>query len=78
MSSEDWAVGVAMPWVTKWRRRDNALTAATIVIFWPAAFFVGGDRASATGGGRLKGELDALDAVSAFTTDRSCSLRVYH
>src|SRR5262245_63999135 len=27
--------------------RDNAVTAAAIVIFWPAAFFVGGDKAQA-------------------------------
>jgi hypothetical protein len=44
--------------------KDNALTAVTIVIFWPAAFFVGGDRANATEVGRLKGEMDALEQAS--------------
>jgi hypothetical protein len=44
--------------------KDNALTAATIIIFWPAAFFIGGDRANATEVGRLKGEMDALEQVS--------------
>jgi len=28
--------------------RDNAVTAAAIIVFWPAAFFVGGDRQNAT------------------------------
>ena len=40
------------------------LTAVTIVVFWPAAFFVGGDRANAAEVGRLKGEMDALEQVS--------------
>jgi hypothetical protein len=44
--------------------KDNALTAVTIVVFWPAAFFVGGDRANAVEVGRLKGEMDALEQVS--------------
>jgi hypothetical protein len=44
--------------------RDNALTAVTIVVFWPAAFFVGGDRANAAEVGRLKGEMDALEQAS--------------
>jgi hypothetical protein len=44
--------------------KDNALTAVTVVIFWPAAFFVGGDRANATDVARLKGEMDALEQVS--------------
>ena len=44
--------------------KDNVLTAVTIVVFWPAAFFVGGDRANAAEVGRLKGEMDALEQVS--------------
>lgn len=44
--------------------KDNALTAVTVVIFWPAAFFVGGDRANATEVAHLKGEMDALEQVS--------------
>jgi hypothetical protein len=44
--------------------KDNALTAVTIVIFWPAAFFVGGDRANAAEVGRLKGEMGALEQAS--------------
>src|SRR5438132_7340827 len=44
--------------------KDNVLTAVTIVVFWPAAFFVAGDRANAAEVGRLKGEMDALEQVS--------------
>ena len=45
--------------------RDNAVTAAAIIIFWPAAFFVGGDRQNAAEVGRLKGEMSALEQASA-------------
>jgi hypothetical protein len=45
--------------------KDNAVTAAAIVIFWPAAFFVGGDRQNAAEVGRLKGEMNALEQASA-------------
>jgi hypothetical protein len=44
--------------------KDNALTAVTVVIFWPAAFFVGGDRQNAAEVARLKGEMDALEQAS--------------
>jgi hypothetical protein len=38
---------------------DAAVTAATIVVFWPAAFFIGrGDKAAELA--RLKGEAEAL------------------
>jgi hypothetical protein len=45
--------------------RDNVLTAATIVICWPAAFFVQGDRQNAAELARLKGEMDALEQASS-------------
>ena len=51
--------------------KDNVLTAATIVIFWPAAFFVQGDRAQAAEVGRLKGEMDALEQAS---TRKNCGI----
>jgi hypothetical protein len=44
--------------------KDNVLTAVTIVVFWPAAFFVGGDRQNAAEVARLKGEMDALEQAS--------------
>ena len=44
--------------------KDSVVTGVAIVVFWPAAFFVGGDRASAAELGRLKGEADALEQAS--------------
>ena len=44
--------------------KDNVLTAVTIVVFWPAAFFVGGDKQSATELAQLKGSMDALEQAS--------------
>ena len=42
---------------------DAALTAVTLVLFWPAVFFVGrGDKAAELG--RLKGEADALRSAA--------------
>src|SRR5205807_10496934 len=38
--------------------KDSVVTGVAIVVFWPAAFFVGGDRGNATELGRLKGEAD--------------------
>jgi hypothetical protein len=44
--------------------KDTALVAVTAVIFWPAAFFVGGDRQNAAELARLKSEMDALEQAS--------------
>jgi hypothetical protein len=44
--------------------KDSVVTGVAIVVFWPAAFFVGGDRGSAAELGRLKGEADALEQMS--------------
>jgi hypothetical protein len=46
------------------RSEVSLTTGVAIVVFWPAAFFVGGDRASASELGRPKGEADALEQVS--------------
>ena len=39
---------------------DSGVTAVGIILFWPALFFVGGNKANEAEYGRLKGELDAL------------------
>jgi hypothetical protein len=44
--------------------KDSVVTGVAIVVFWPAAFFVGGDRGNAAELGRLKGEMDALEQAS--------------
>lgn len=43
---------------------DAALTAAAIILFWPAAFFIQGDKQNAAELGRLRGELEALERAS--------------
>jgi hypothetical protein len=46
------------------RTQDQLATGAAIIIFWPAAFFVGGDGPSAAELARLKGEFEALEQAS--------------
>ena len=54
------------------RTNDAWTTAAAIVIFWPAAFFVKGDGQTAAELGRLKGEFEALEKVSI---EKNCTTR---
>ncbi len=44
--------------------KDSVVTGVAIVVFWPAAFFVGGDKGNAAELARLKGEMDALEQTS--------------
>ncbi len=43
---------------------DAVATGIALVIFWPAAFFIKGDKQTAAELGRLKGELEALEKTS--------------
>jgi len=43
---------------------DAVATGIALVVFWPAAFFIKGDGATAAELGRLKGEFEALERVS--------------
>jgi hypothetical protein len=43
---------------------DAVATGVALVLFWPAAFFVGGDRETAAELSRLKGEMEALEQAS--------------
>lgn len=43
---------------------DAVATGVALVIFWPAAFFIKGDKQTASELARLKGELEALERVS--------------
>ena len=48
------------------RQQDQAITAAGLVVFWPALFFTHGHNTqSASELAQLKGEVEALEAVSA-------------
>jgi hypothetical protein len=55
--------------------KDSVVTGVAIVVFWPAAFFVGGDRGTAAELGRLKGEMDALEQASS---KKNCGKLVSH
>ena len=45
-------------------KNDAALTAVSLLLFWPAAFAIGGDDTRAAEIGRLKGEAEALRKAS--------------
>lgn len=48
------------------RHQDQAITAAGLVVFWPALFFTHGHNArSASELAQLKGEMEALESTSA-------------
>src|SRR3982074_2471162 len=46
------------------RTNDGLATAAAIVVFWPAAFFVGGDKQTAAELGQMKGQMVAIEQAS--------------
>jgi hypothetical protein len=55
------------------RDQDALATGAAIVIFWPAAFFVGGDGQTASELARLKGEFEALEQAGI---QKKCGIAV--
>jgi len=46
------------------RTNDGLATAAAIVIFWPAAFFVGGDKQTAAELAQMKGQMVAIEQAA--------------
>lgn len=40
--------------------KDAVVTTAAVIVFWPAAFFVGGDKQTAAQLAQLKGQMDAI------------------
>jgi hypothetical protein len=46
------------------RSKDGLATAAAVVIFWPAAFFVGGNGQTAAELAQLKGQMVAIEQAS--------------
>src|SRR5258708_7698136 len=55
------------------RTSDGVATAAAIVIFWPAAFFVGGDKQTAAELAQMKGQMVAIEQASI---QEKCSIQV--
>lgn len=50
---------------------DAVATGVALVLFWPAAFFIGGNKENAAELSRLKGELEALEQASIA---KNCSI----
>jgi hypothetical protein len=46
------------------RTKDAAATTAAVIIFWPAAFFVGGDKQNAAELAQMKGQMIAVEQAS--------------
>ena len=46
------------------RTKDQWTTAAAVVIFWPAAFLVGGDKQTAAELSQMKGQMIAVEQAS--------------
>ena len=54
------------------RTNDQIVTGVAVVVFWPAAFFVGGDGQAAAELGRLKGEYEALEKIAI---EKNCNVQ---
>ncbi len=54
------------------RTNDQVATGVAIVVFWPAAFFVGGDGPTAVELARLKGEYEALENIAI---EKKCNVQ---
>lgn len=51
---------------------DAVTTGVALVLFWPAAFFVKGNKANAAELARLKGEMEALEQSS---NEKNCGIK---
>ncbi|WP_445490250.1 hypothetical protein [Rhodopseudomonas sp. RCAM05734] len=54
------------------RTNDTIATTAAVVIFWPAAFFVGGDKQTAAELAQMKGQMVAVEQAS---TMKKCGIQ---
>jgi hypothetical protein len=54
------------------RTKDGVATAAAVIIFWPAAFLVGGDKQTAAELGQMKGQLIAVEQASI---QKNCNIQ---
>ena len=50
---------------------DAVATGVALVVFWPAAFFIGGNKETKAELSRLKGELEAIESASI---QRNCKI----
>ena len=54
------------------RTKDGFATTAAVIIFWPAAFFVGGDKQTAAELANMKGQMIAVEQAS---NARKCNIQ---
>jgi hypothetical protein len=54
------------------RSKDQIATAAAIIVFWPAAFLVGGDKQTAAELSQIKGQMTAIEQASIA---RKCNIQ---
>jgi hypothetical protein len=54
------------------RTNDQIATGVAVVVFWPAAFFVGGDGNTAAELARLKGQMQTLEQASV---QKNCGIQ---
>ena len=59
----------------KQRTNDAVATTAAIVIFWPAAFLVGGDKQTAAELAQMKGQMNAIEQASI---QKNCGIQFQH
>jgi hypothetical protein len=59
----------------KQRTNDAVATTAAIVIFWPAAFLVGGDKQTAAELAQMKGQMNAIEQASIA---KKCGIQFQH
>lgn len=52
---------------------DAVATGVALVLFWPAVFFIGGNKETRAELARLKGELDAIEQAGI---QRNCNIQV--
>ncbi len=58
------AAAVATGQQSSQQGRDAVATTVGIVLFWPALFFIGGDKGNAADIARLKGEMQAIEQAN--------------
>lgn len=54
------------------RTNDTVATTAAVIIFWPAAFLVGGDKQTAAELAQMKGQMVAIEQAS---TQKKCGIQ---
>jgi outer membrane murein-binding lipoprotein Lpp len=58
------AAGAATGAQSSQASKDAVMTTVGIVLFWPALFFIGGDKGNASEIARLKGEMNAIEQAN--------------